>query len=409
MTRHLLRTVLFRIHWLLGIFAGAVLIVVGVTGGLLSFEDEILRAMNPGIISVAPRGEPLSTPALLARVAEQRPDDTIASLTRSADPTDSAVVGFAPKAGAAPGPGGRARGESRHLDPYDGTLLGDPRGEGFFRTTMQLHRWLLGGNESIGKHIVGVSSAALIVFALTGLYLRWPKGRWTSPKAWLAINLRKRGRTLLWQLHTVVATWVLPVYLIIALTGMWWSYTWYRTALQEWAGIDVPAQGGSGGARPGAPGGPAPAAAVAPPFDAAAAWAAFESTAPAWSEATLRWPGPDGAVQIRYFDADPAHERASNTLELDGTTLAVRKHDRYEDASLRKRIVTSIFALHRGSYFGTVGVIAWMLASFAMPLFAITGWWLWYERRQLAKRACTRRPASAPRPVDTPAPSREQA
>ena len=42
-----------------------------------------------------------------------------------------------------------------------------------------------------------------------------------------------------------------------------------------------------------------------------------------------------------------------------------------------------MFALHRGSFFGTPGVIVWMLASFAMPLFAITGWWLWYLRRKL--------------------------
>ena len=119
MTRHLLRTVLFRIHWLLGIVAGAVLIVVGVTGGMLSFEDELLRAMNPGVASVQARGEPLSTAALLTRVAAQRPDDAIASLTRSADPTDPVVVGFAPKADTAPGPGGRARGESRRVDPYD--------------------------------------------------------------------------------------------------------------------------------------------------------------------------------------------------------------------------------------------------------------------------------------------------
>lgn len=380
MTRHLLRTVLFRIHWLLGIVAGAVLIVVGVTGGMLSFEDELLRAMNPGVASVQARGEPLSTAALLTRVAAQRPDDAIASLTRSADPTDPAVVGFAPWRPAAAGPGGRPRGESRRVDPYDGALLGELRGEGFFRTTMRLHRWLLAEPDSIGKHIVGVSSAALVVFALTGIYLRWPKRRWHSPKAWLAINLRKRGRTLLWQLHTVVATWLLPVYVVIALSGMWWSYGWYRSGLQALAGIEAPARAG---AEPPAGGAAGDAASVPAPFDAAAAWGAFEAAAPAWSEATLRWPGADGMVQVRYFDADPAHERAANTLELDGATLATTKHERYDDASWRRQLVGSMFALHRGSFFGTPGVIVWMLASFAMPLFAITGWWLWYLRRKL--------------------------
>ena len=383
MTRHLLRTVLFRIHWLLGIVAGAVLIVVGVTGGMLSFEDELLRAMNPGVASVQARGEPLSTAALLTRVAAQRPDDAIASLTRSADPTDPAVVGFAPRPDAAAGPGGRPRGESRRVDPYDGALLGELRGEGFFRTTMRLHRWLLAEPDSIGKHIVGVSSAALVVFALTGIYLRWPKRRWHSPKAWLAINLRKRGRTLLWQLHTVVATWLLPVYVVIALSGMWWSYGWYRSGLQAWAGIEAPARPGTpapAGGEPTPTSTPRSAPAV---FDAAAAWQAFEAVAPAWSEATLRWPGPDGTVQVRYFDADPAHERAASTLELDAATLAPTKHERYDDASWRRKLVGSMFALHRGSFFGLGGTLVWMFASLAMPLFAITGWWLWYARRKL--------------------------
>ena len=45
-----------------------------------------------------------------------------------------------------------------------------------------------------------------------------------------------------------------------------------------------------------------------------------------------------------------------------------------------------MFALHRGSFFGVGGIVVWMLASFAMPLFAITGWWLWYARRQLRIR-----------------------
>jgi sulfite reductase (NADPH) flavoprotein alpha-component len=415
--RHLLRTVLFRTHWLLGIFAGVVLAVVGFTGAMLSFEHELLRAMNPGVLSVEPRGTALSTAELLARVAEQRPGEAIASLARASEPAEPAVIGFAPKADAPPGPGGRPRGETRRVDPYDGTLLGELRGEGFFRTTMQLHRWLLADANSIGKQIVGAANAALLVFALTGIYLRWPKGRWTSPRAWLAINLRKRGRTLLWQLHTVVATWLLPIYVVIALTGMWWSYESYRTALQAWAGIEVPAAPGGAqaagapdGARGKSPGGGdrgggadgAPVATAPPAFDAVAAWAAFERAVPAWSEATLRWPGPDGKVAVRYFDADPAHERAANTLELDAATLATIRHDRYADASLKKRLVTSVFALHRGSFFGVAGVLAWMLASLAMPLFAVTGYWLWYERRRLANR-------QPRRPVAVATPAREHA
>ena len=118
-----LRNVTFQLHWLLGVTAGIVLALVGVTGAMLSFEDEALAALNPGIITVQPRGVALSPDALVSRIREQRPDDEVQSLARHADPTRAARVGFAPRADAQAGPGGRKRGESLYVDPYTGTLL----------------------------------------------------------------------------------------------------------------------------------------------------------------------------------------------------------------------------------------------------------------------------------------------
>ncbi|HKY02136.1 MAG TPA: PepSY domain-containing protein, partial [Burkholderiales bacterium] len=46
----MLKIVLFRTHWLLGLIAGFVLALVGVTGGLMSFEDELLEAFNPRVM-----------------------------------------------------------------------------------------------------------------------------------------------------------------------------------------------------------------------------------------------------------------------------------------------------------------------------------------------------------------------
>src|SRR3546814_6651974 len=38
-----------------------------------------------------------------------------------------------------------------------------------------------------------------------------------------------------WHLHSVVGTWVLLTYLVMSLTGLWWSYGWYRDAVNDWA------------------------------------------------------------------------------------------------------------------------------------------------------------------------------
>src|SRR3546814_16176837 len=54
------RNAIFQLHWFFGITAGIVLAIVGVTGGLLSFEDELLKALNPGVMTVQPQGERLA-------------------------------------------------------------------------------------------------------------------------------------------------------------------------------------------------------------------------------------------------------------------------------------------------------------------------------------------------------------
>ena len=386
-----LRNVLFQVHWFLGITAGLVLALVGVTGGILSFEDELLEAFNPGVLVMEPKGPVLAPQALVERVRAQRPDDRIQSLALSREPGKPARVGFAPRRDARPGPGGRGpRGESVHVDPHTGVLLGKPRGEGFFRTTMQLHRWL--AMNDVGKQVVAFSTVVLIYFCLSGLYLRWPR-RWGSLRTWLALDWKQKGRNFLWHLHSVFGTWVLVAYLVMSLTGLWWSYGWYRDALDRWA--DMPAREARGGGKTEsrAPRGMTARASrederkAAPELDVAASWAAFQAQVPDWSTATLQWPREGGGVQFRYLDADPPHERASNTLELDPATLAVRRHERYDQRTFKQRLVGSVFALHRGSYFGTAGVVLFMLASLLMPLFAVTGWMLYLERRKRQREA----------------------
>ena len=169
----------------------------------------------------------MSPEALIARIRAQQPEEEIQSLARYADAGRSVASRLRTSADAPPGPGGRKRGESRYVDPYTGALLAEPRGEGFFRTTMQLHRWLV--MDDVGKQVVGFSTVALVFFCLSGLYLRWPR-RWGSPRAWLALDWKQKGRNFLWHLHSIVGTWMLLAYLVMALTGLWWSYDWYRAA-----------------------------------------------------------------------------------------------------------------------------------------------------------------------------------
>src|SRR3546814_12479575 len=123
----------------------------------------------------------------------------------------------------------------------------------------------------------------------------------------------------------------------MSLTGLWWSYDGDRSAVDDWAGR---------GARE--PAAMSVERGTPPPIDIAASWQAFNAVAPAWSNATLNWPDGDEPIGFRYLDADPAHERARNELQLDRWSLEVVHHQRYDAGSWRQKSGASMFALGSG-------------------------------------------------------------
>jgi sulfite reductase (NADPH) flavoprotein alpha-component len=239
----------FQIHWAIGVSAGIVLAVVGVTGACLSFQNEILHALNPSVITVTQKAESLLTPVeLLARIQAAHPEKRVVSLTVYRARDHAARVVFAAKPDGAGGLGAR-RSEVRYANPYTGELLREPRGAGFFRLVMETHRWLAAG--AVGKHVVGACTIALVVMCLSGLYLRWQR-RPLDWRAWLTFDWTRRGRGFLRDLHATMGTWVLIPYLVMGLTGLHWSYDWYRDALYALTGAPRPAPSGGTARAPSA-------------------------------------------------------------------------------------------------------------------------------------------------------------
>ena len=79
------KTIWFKIHWFLGITAGIILLVVGVTGAIMSFEKEILRAINQDsyYVSVPIEQKKLSTKELLEKFQTSNPNAKINSISFS--------------------------------------------------------------------------------------------------------------------------------------------------------------------------------------------------------------------------------------------------------------------------------------------------------------------------------------
>ena len=390
----MVKKILFQLHWLLGISAGLVLALMGVTGAGLSYQDELIGLLNPGVVSVTPPSgaRTLAPDELLGRLDEQLAGRQVLGLILSADPDDAVKVNVS---GVGP------RGDTLYADPYSGELLGAARGTEFFRVVMQLHRWLAIGDT--GKAITGAAVLGLVFLCLSGLYLRWPRqaGAW---RAWLTLDWRRKGRAFLWDLHAVAGTWCLLFYLLASLTGLYWSYDWYRNGLHALAGEPAPQHGGAGGRRGPPPGMRPEGKAVQAPRPSpnlAPAWSVFrQSAGDDYRLANLRLPErPGQPLQIMYLPDDAPHGRAFDRLELDVRSGAVLKRQRYADKSVAGRLLASVYALHTGEYFGHPGRVLMLLASLSMPLFFVTGWLLYLDRRRQRRAVEASRQALAPAPA----------
>ena len=379
------RQLWFQLHWFFGITAGTVLIVIGLSGAVLSFREEIVDAVTPGGRHVPAAGMPLSAPALAEAVGERFGHRQLGTLTLFAEPGHGARVVFAP-------PPGQRRGETVWVDPYTGEALPHLRAEPFMEWVESLHRWLLLPRED-GRVVTGVLAAALLLLSLSGLYLRWPR-RPLGWRAWFTFDTRTKGRSFLWGLHSVAGTFALVVYLMFTTTGLYWAYDWIRDPVDRLAGDPRPARQP---AKPRSMEDKAKPAVQSPTPDIAPAWSAFDRITRAdggWQDVIVRMPTP-GAKNMLFTwrGHDAAHERARNrmTVALDGATVS--DDDRYAAWPAGKQALTVIYPLHMGTYFGLAGRIVNMLASLAMLLFAITGWMLYLDRRRKKSEIARQRAA----------------
>ena len=382
MSKHPIKAGLLQVHSIIGLAISLALAVIGITGATMSFEDEIVASLNAGIMRVEARSAPMLTPdGLIARLQAAQDLGKVSAVTMASDPSAAVRIRFARNEGG-------SRPSSVYVDPYDGHLLGTPRGEAFFATVRKLHRWLLlpGDANGYGRQITGVVAIGLIVMLISGIVLRWPR-RAGSVKTWLKPNLALRGRGFHWSLHSVAGTWVLVIYLVMALTGLWYSFDWYKNGaiwlLSRPSVVAAPMQPKM---QPKSPRGTGTStgATDAAPLALDRAWSAFlQEQGSRFATAQLTLPAGAGTVvRIRSWARDASHDGARDELRIDAVSGRVVSSEIYADKSIGERILASVLDIHRGSIFGWPGKLLFMMAAALMPLFVVTGFMLYLSRRK---------------------------
>lgn len=206
-----------QLHLILGLAAGLVVFVVGLTGTAFVFMEEIMDFVNRDALTVAvPAPGTPRRPAdeLIAGYQRQFPKQQIVRYSTYRDPARSVyILGF--------GPGEL---QNAYLDPYSGRLIKAERATiTFFFYDVLVHTTLLLGPRW-GKGIIGVCTVIFALQLLGGLVLWWPRGRRAAVRNALVIKSNASWKRRVFDLHNIWGFYGLPYALVMALTGLFMAY-----------------------------------------------------------------------------------------------------------------------------------------------------------------------------------------
>ena len=375
---------LFRkLHLWLSLPFGLIIMTTCLTGALLVFEKEITALVQHERVAYVPNQEPLPLSVLLERVAEKTPDSVeITSITIPTSPHRAYNVGLS-----------KPRRAGVLIDPYTGKIIGPSGRLPFFTTVRELHRWLLNSmkpdSEGIfwGRVIVGTSTLLFVFILLTGLFLWWPKKLKGIGKR-LKISLRHGRQRLLTDLHTVGGVYVFVLLLAMAMTGLTWSFEWYRTGFYKVFGAEM-AEGGKGDKGPkkdkrkdapreeGVEQAKLPASYIY--WEEVVSYVIEVSEAD-YTEITVK----DGEVEVPL--AGLGNIRAADSFRFDKKTGQMTEYKAYREAKRDKKLRGWIYSIHTGAWGGLFTRICYVLAALFGASLPLTGYYIFYQRKWGKKR-----------------------
>lgn len=364
-----------KIHLWLAVPFGLIITIICFTGALLVFEDQVTQLTNRHLYYVeSPGSQPLPVGTLVEKVESQLTKGaTITGVTIYPQPDRSYQVNLSAPKGAAV-----------YIDPYTGEVLGQSQRTPFFRTVFMLHRWLLDsqpadGGIFWGKRITGISTLLFVIILLSGIVIWWPRSR-KGLKNGIQIALRK-GKACFWHdLHAAGGIYVLLLVLVMALTGLTWSFDWYKNAFYTLFGVETTAPAKGPAHKEKSPQGPQPgttteATAPVTPF---ACWQQVYDQVSAENPDRLKIEITDGTASVsnnRYGNI-----RGTDRYTFDPQSGQITGASLYKDTGNSGKIRGWIYSVHTGAWGGNLTRIIWFLAALLGATLPLTGYYLWIKR-----------------------------
>ncbi len=293
----------------------------------------------------------------------------------------AAAPGGKPQAGG-PGGGRRNRGTTYLVNPYTAEVLGTTDGPAseFFMSMFRLHRWLLLDIE-VGRPIVGWATVIFFFIVLSGLVIWFPQ----KIKSWrqgLKIKFSGNWKRINHDLHNTLGFYSSFLLLVMALTGLTWSFEWYKEGFNSLLGVE----GGRGrGGSPVASEVPA-SGEDASKLSVADYLAVADQALPYEGDYRLSLPSdPSAAVSVSKNKTGFFAPSGADRIQLDQYSGKVLEVERFSDKGLNEQIASSVKALHTGEIFGTFSKILYFISCLVATSLPVTGTIIWINKLRKKK------------------------
>lgn len=238
-----MRKIFRNIHLWLSVPFGILITLICFSGAALVFEKEVMELCHRELYFVKKvEAAPLPMEQLMTKVAATLPDSvSVTGVNISSDSERAYQVTLS-----------KPRRASMYVDQYTGEIMGKYERAPFFNFMFRMHRWLLDsmkqdGGIFWGKMIVGTSTLMFVFVLISGIVVWWPRTR-KALKNSLKIVANKGWRRFWYDLHVAGGMYALVFLLAMALTGLTWSFQWYRIGFYKTFGVEVQPSMGHGNA-----------------------------------------------------------------------------------------------------------------------------------------------------------------
>lgn len=362
-----------KLHLWLSVPFGLTITIICFTGAMLVFEQEITEVAQRNMVYVDEvKDVALPINEIATKVASTLPDSVkVTGVVISADPERAYKVNLS-----------KPKKAFVYIDQYTGEIKGKSERLGFFEIMISLHRWLMDskpadGGIYWGKLIVGVSTLVFVFILITGLVIWIPKSR-VALKNRLAICTTKGHKRLWYDLHVAGGFYALLILLALALTGLTWSFSWYRTGFYKVFGVEtakLSQQATNKSDSEKRKGGRGDEEKKIDPF---ASWVValdkVKSETNDYNSITVS----DGQVSVSK-DAF-GNRRASDIYRFDKHTGEITEVQPYTKTDGESKIKGWIYSVHVGSWGGLLTRVLNVLVALLGASLPLTGYYLWIRR-----------------------------